>query len=292
MRRLLVANRGEIARRVLRAAASLGIETVAVFADDDRSSPHVAEADRAVLLGAGPAADTYLDLEKVLAAAALHRRRRPPPRLRLPVRGPAAGRGVRGGRHHLGGTAAGRHGGHGPQGPGQGHRGRGRGAGAAGGGGRRRRPRSPGAAGRRGRLPPPGEGLGRWGRPGHAAGRGPRRAGRGGRRRPPGGRRLVRVRRGVLRALPPLAPPRRGAGGGGPPRQRAPPLRPRVLDPAAPPEGGRGGPGLARAPTPCAGEMWAAAVAAARAVGYEGVGTVEFVVGGSGDGEAAPSSWR
>ncbi len=69
MRRLLVANRGEIARRVLRAAASLGIETVAVFADDDRSSPHVTEADRAVLLGAGPAADTYLDLEKVLAAA-------------------------------------------------------------------------------------------------------------------------------------------------------------------------------------------------------------------------------
>ncbi|HXW38485.1 MAG TPA: biotin carboxylase N-terminal domain-containing protein, partial [Acidimicrobiales bacterium] len=69
MRRLLVANRGEIARRVLRAAASLGIETVAVFADDDRTSPHVAEADRAVLLGAGPVAGTYLDLEKVLAAA-------------------------------------------------------------------------------------------------------------------------------------------------------------------------------------------------------------------------------
>lgn len=71
MRRLLVANRGEIARRVLRAAAGLGIETVAVFAEDDRLSPHVAEADRSVSLGAGPAVATYLDLRKLLAAARL-----------------------------------------------------------------------------------------------------------------------------------------------------------------------------------------------------------------------------
>jgi acetyl/propionyl-CoA carboxylase alpha subunit len=69
MRRLLVANRAEIARRVLRAARAAGIETVAVFAEDDRSSPHVAEADRAVSLGAGPPAATYLDLERVLDAA-------------------------------------------------------------------------------------------------------------------------------------------------------------------------------------------------------------------------------
>ena len=69
MRRLLVANRAEIARRVLRAARAAGIETVAVFAEDDRSSPHVAEADRAVALGAGPPAATYLDVERVLGAA-------------------------------------------------------------------------------------------------------------------------------------------------------------------------------------------------------------------------------
>jgi acetyl/propionyl-CoA carboxylase alpha subunit len=64
MRRLLVANRGEIARRVLRAARSLGIETVAVFAEDDRQAPHVAEADRAVPLEGG-----YLDVGRVVEAA-------------------------------------------------------------------------------------------------------------------------------------------------------------------------------------------------------------------------------
>jgi len=69
IRRLLVANRGEIARRVLRAARSLGIETVAVFAEDDRHAPYVGEADRAVPLGAGPASTTYLDIAKVIAAS-------------------------------------------------------------------------------------------------------------------------------------------------------------------------------------------------------------------------------
>jgi len=69
IRRLLVANRGEIARRVLRAARSLGIETVAVFAEDDRHAPYVGEADRAVPLGTGPAAATYLDIAKVVVAA-------------------------------------------------------------------------------------------------------------------------------------------------------------------------------------------------------------------------------
>ncbi len=68
IRRLAVANRGEIARRVFRAARSLGIETVAVFADDDRDAPFVAEADRAVSLGDGPPAATYLDVANVIAA--------------------------------------------------------------------------------------------------------------------------------------------------------------------------------------------------------------------------------
>ncbi len=64
--RLLVANRGEIARRVFRTCRELGIETVAVFTDADASAPHVAEADRAVRLG-GPSA--YLDPERVVEAA-------------------------------------------------------------------------------------------------------------------------------------------------------------------------------------------------------------------------------
>jgi len=66
---LLVANRGEIARRVFRSARSAGIATVAVFSDPDAGSPHVAEADQAVRLpGASPAA-TYLDGEAIVAAA-------------------------------------------------------------------------------------------------------------------------------------------------------------------------------------------------------------------------------
>ena len=52
--RLLVANRGEIARRVFRTCREMGIETVAVFSDADRMAPFVAEADRAVSLGETP----------------------------------------------------------------------------------------------------------------------------------------------------------------------------------------------------------------------------------------------
>ncbi|WP_449065655.1 biotin carboxylase N-terminal domain-containing protein, partial [Planomonospora algeriensis] len=56
IRRLLVANRGEIARRVFRTCRDLGIETVAVFSDADSGAPHTAEADQAVRLpGAAPA---------------------------------------------------------------------------------------------------------------------------------------------------------------------------------------------------------------------------------------------
>ncbi|MDA8356040.1 MAG: ATP-grasp domain-containing protein [Actinomycetota bacterium] len=69
IRRLLVANRGEIARRVERAARALGIETVAVFAEDDRGAPHVTEADRAVSLGGGPVAGTYLSVDRIVDAA-------------------------------------------------------------------------------------------------------------------------------------------------------------------------------------------------------------------------------
>jgi acetyl/propionyl-CoA carboxylase alpha subunit len=67
--KLLVANRGEIARRVLRAARGMGIATVAVFADPDRDAPFVAEADEAVPLGGATPAESYLRVEAVLAAA-------------------------------------------------------------------------------------------------------------------------------------------------------------------------------------------------------------------------------
>ncbi|GAA3540710.1 biotin carboxylase N-terminal domain-containing protein [Nonomuraea rosea] len=66
--RLLVANRGEIARRVFRTCRALGISTAAVFADPDADAPHVAEADLAVRLPGARPADTYLDVERILAA--------------------------------------------------------------------------------------------------------------------------------------------------------------------------------------------------------------------------------
>ena len=67
--RLLVANRGEIALRIFRACRDLGIETVAVYSDVDRAAPHVAAADFAVRLGPAPAAESYLSVPALLAAA-------------------------------------------------------------------------------------------------------------------------------------------------------------------------------------------------------------------------------
>ena len=66
---LLVANRGEIARRILRTCRAMGIRTVAVYSDADRELPFVREADLAIRLGAGPAAESYLDLEALMAVA-------------------------------------------------------------------------------------------------------------------------------------------------------------------------------------------------------------------------------
>jgi len=67
---LLVANRGEIARRVLRTAARMGLRTIAVHSEADAELPFVREANEAVLLGPSPPAQSYLDVARVLEAAA------------------------------------------------------------------------------------------------------------------------------------------------------------------------------------------------------------------------------
>jgi acetyl/propionyl-CoA carboxylase alpha subunit len=67
--RLLIANRGEIARRVIRTARRLGHETVAVFAEPDRGAPFTVDADRAICIGPAALADSYLSVDHILNAA-------------------------------------------------------------------------------------------------------------------------------------------------------------------------------------------------------------------------------
>lgn len=69
IKKLLIANRGEIARRIMRSAHNMGISTVAIYADGDVNEPFVREADQAVSLDGHTSLDTYLNQDKVMAAA-------------------------------------------------------------------------------------------------------------------------------------------------------------------------------------------------------------------------------
>jgi len=67
--RVLIANRGEIALRVIRACKELGVETVAVYSEADRNSLYLKQADYAICIGPGPAAKSYLDISRIVSAA-------------------------------------------------------------------------------------------------------------------------------------------------------------------------------------------------------------------------------
>ena len=69
LRKILIANRGEIACRIIRTARRLGIATVAVYSDADREALHVAAADEAVHIGASPSTESYLRIDRIIAAA-------------------------------------------------------------------------------------------------------------------------------------------------------------------------------------------------------------------------------
>ena len=67
-KKILIANRGEIACRVIKTAKKLGIQTVAVYSEADRDALHVELADEAVLLGAAPSRESYLVADKIIEA--------------------------------------------------------------------------------------------------------------------------------------------------------------------------------------------------------------------------------
>jgi acetyl-CoA carboxylase biotin carboxylase subunit len=69
LQRVLIANRGEIARRVIRGCRAMGIHAIAVYSEADAGWPHVADADEAVAIGPAPARDSYLDIARLLEAA-------------------------------------------------------------------------------------------------------------------------------------------------------------------------------------------------------------------------------
>ena len=66
--KILIANRGEIACRIIKTARRMGIKTVAVYSDADRDAVHVAMADEAVHIGPAPAAQSYLIIDKIIEA--------------------------------------------------------------------------------------------------------------------------------------------------------------------------------------------------------------------------------
>src|SRR5437660_5292978 len=67
--RIMVANRGEIALRVIRACRDLGIEVVAVFSEADRDAPYLKLADQAICIGPAPGVDSYLKIARIISAA-------------------------------------------------------------------------------------------------------------------------------------------------------------------------------------------------------------------------------
>ena len=100
-KKVLIANRGEIALRVIRACRELGIQTVAVYSEADRESLHVRFADDDVCIGPRPARESYLNIPRIIAAAEITGADAIHPGLRLPRRERRVRRDLRGVEHHV-----------------------------------------------------------------------------------------------------------------------------------------------------------------------------------------------
>lgn len=83
--KILIANRGEIAVRIIRACKEMGIATVAIYSQADKEALHVALADESYCVGGASPADSYLNEERVIAAALVSGAQGHSPRLRLSV---------------------------------------------------------------------------------------------------------------------------------------------------------------------------------------------------------------
>ena len=237
--KVLIANRGEIAVRIIRTCRELGIPSVAVYSDADRDAMHVEMADQAFRIGPSQATASYLSIEAILDAA----RRSPsdpdPPGVRLPVGTRPVRRGRRRRRPHVRRPAAagdrgdGRQVGRSPGRRRERHADRARHA-------RARRHEAGQEAGRAHRLPVAREGRVRRRRQGHA--HRPRRGAPRGSAEARGARSAVvlRAARGLPRAVRRPRSPRRGADPGRHARQRRVPRRARLHGATAPPEADRG----------------------------------------------------
>ena len=86
IKKILIANRGEIAVRIIRACREMGIETVAVYSEADAEALHTQLADEAVCIGPAPSSQSYLSMENIISATVVSRGRRHSPGFWLFVR--------------------------------------------------------------------------------------------------------------------------------------------------------------------------------------------------------------
>ena len=240
-KRILIANRGEIACRVIKTARRMGIETVAVYSEADRDALHVEMADEAVLIGPPAAAESYLLIDKIVEACRKTGARGRASRLRLPVRARGVSARAGGGRHRLHRPQSRRHRRDGRQDRIQEGRRQGQGLDRAGPSRRHRGRKACGEDRRRDRLSRDDQGLRRRRRQGHADRAFEVRGRRRFQSRQGRGQILVRRRPRLHREIHRRSPPHRNPGARRQAWQRDLSRRARMLDPAPQPEGHRGG---------------------------------------------------